>query len=195
MSENEGNEMPFDGPVYGDKMTVKAVDIRADASWSGFPKCVPNSDAKDAIYQPMEGWGVLETELKDTSKSNGSYSVSVIAGGGKFISLRDLKYAYNYAIEVALKKGNQGASGKLKEEYEEHRKELVKFEANKNTVHAHAYAKAHGGCFDQKRGWMEFKVYATLIYIGGASSSDLIDNLLRKHDLEDTSISQNLPPE
>lgn len=179
-------------PRWKDEFWAHGIDISVTASWTGFPQCVPHYEERSAIYQPPEGWGILEQRTNVRSSNNGGRAVSIIAGGGKFITVSDLDFSYALAIDIAIKAMKVDVAANLKQQYAEHRSSVESWEANKNTIHARAWAKAHGSCVDQKRGWEDIGVDGHLVFIGTTNAGDLIQNLLEDNGLLPTTFLNNL---
>lgn len=171
-------------PHWKDERWVSAIPhLGCQANWQGFPQCVPGSCHNEAIYQPLEGWGILETKLDINNNNNGSYGASTIAGGGRFISAVDLNLSYNIVIDIAKRDGKTEAAIALKQQYESHEKSRREWEANKNTVHAAVSCNAHGNCADQKGGSIDITVSAHLVYIGDSNAGTMIRGLMEQYGL------------
>ncbi len=174
----------MDGFKWGDRQHVIAISqLGGEANWVGFPQCVPGSWAGDAIYQPPPGWAILQSQTIVHTNNNGGAEVSVIAGGGKFISQIDMDTAYNLVMAMAYKDGKNDVAAELKQQYDQHIKDLRMYESNKNTVHAHVSCAAHGSCVDQQGGSIRISVEANLLYIGEPNSGMLIRALLETYGL------------
>lgn len=174
---------PHSQPRWGDEIWVQTHDIRVIASWKGFPECVPGYEEGAGPYQPIPGWGILEIKAEVGSSSNGSHSTAVLAQGGSFISVSDLNYAYSSAIDMAVRAGKLDTAAKLKREMQEHRKAVYSWEAKENTYFLKAWARAHGSCADQKRGWHEVIGRARLVYIAEPNPATLLRALILDNGL------------
>lgn len=167
----------------GEEREVTAIShLGANASWDG---CSAKSDENTAIYNPPPGWAIVEYNTVTHSQSNGSSSVSVIGKDINFVSLTEWTKSFDDLIDLAAKINNQEAKANLQQKKSEYEKFYTHIKSNMNTIQAIAKAKAHGTCYDRKRGWSEISVIAKLVFIG--TDSDLkreIADLKTKYSLE-----------
>jgi len=183
-----------DLPRWGDHVTVTAIShLGCEANWAGFPQCTPGSGNGSAIYQPIPGWGILQTKVITHTSVNASQAVSVIAAGGHFISRVDIDMAYSLVIDIAYKEGKDDVALNLKQQWSKHVREVYEWESNKNTIQAVVHCEAHGDCANQMGGSINISVEADLIYIGEPNAGILIRTLLEDNDLEKSNALGRLP--
>jgi hypothetical protein len=154
----------------GTVLELNAVSGGVTASWRGFPHCVPRSEAGNYFYTLPAGFIILETRWVEQSKSNGSYGISTFAKDTKIISKQEIKEIQddlsNYDFKVSDENTTAKIQAYINNKLSEYSSYLNEIEANKNTIQLNLNAKAHGGCHDQKRGWIQGYVIATVLYIG-----------------------------
>ena len=142
---------------------VQACSVRAQASWNG---CSPGSDSQRCTYNPPPGWTISSHRIQVRSQSNGSHGVDTLAANLDFMSEEELQEAYRSAIDYAGNVNNDAAAARLNEQYAYHLRDLRHYRTTHNTLVARASARAHGSCWDRKRGWSDIVVFATLKSLG-----------------------------
>lgn len=154
----------------GTVLKLDALHGRAQASWKGFPKCVPQSDSKSLFYTLPDGFLILETKWNELSNNNGSFAVSTLAKDTKILTREEIKEVQddliNYDFNISDKEKSSKIKAYIENKTNEYLLRINDISTNQNTIKLDLYAKAHGGCTDQKRGWIEGKVSATVIYLG-----------------------------
>lgn len=152
-------------------MTVEAISrLSTVAQWD-------RDEAASAIYTPPPGWVVLQTRVQEFSSNSGSTEVSVIGGGLNLVTEEVLSAAFDAAIDVAGKKGDDDLSAKLMEKKNQSRNEVRKYQANMNTVQAIVRASGSHNFFDRKRGWQDISVFADLVFLGSSDVSAVVANI------------------
>lgn len=142
---------------------VQACTVRAQASWNG---CSPGSDSQRCTYNPPPGWTISSHRVRVRSQSNGSHGVDTLAANLEFMSEEELQEAYRTAIDYAGNINNDAAAARLNQQYAYHLRDLRHYRTTHNTLVVRASARAHGSCWDRKRGWSDIVVFATLKSLG-----------------------------
>lgn len=156
--------------VPGKEEWLVACDkLNTFGSWDG-----PREGVESCTWNPPTGWVIVDHRVDVHSSSNGSRSVSIVAGGSNFISERNVQSAFQSLLDVAGQYTKDGESkkfqGALKQSYERQLSEVQKYQASHNTLHATVRASAHGNeIFDRKRGWEEVTVHARVRCLGHPS--------------------------
>lgn len=164
---------------YGKIETVTACShLSVIAGWEGGgPK------SASCTYNPPAGWAIIDTQTIEESSNNGHSEVNTLAENLNFATEREVKEAYDRAIDIAVKSGNKDAEGHLKDQRNEHLLEVQKYSTNKNTVYAKVYAEKHGSWVDRKRGWQQISVTARVKCLGGPDDEMLFQNLKKQFNL------------
>lgn len=175
---------------FKERMNITAISrLAANASWSGFSA---GEDKQVAIYNPLPGWVVLETQTIVHSSNNGSRAVSTIAGGLNLVTEDLVDRVYKEVISAAGRYKDKTISGKLQTELMDRKNEVRKWSSNKNTITAEVSCKAHGSALDRKRGWEEISVIATLVYIGESSRLALVSELEQAYRIDVDSMTPSM---
>lgn len=143
---------------------------------------------RDCVYNPPAGWVIVDHKVNVISSNNGSRSVSVLAGGSKFASEFDIKYAFDSLDEILGEytdsDGNNKYKGKLEERRRGMLREIRRYSASHNTLHATVSASGHGNTFDRKRGWETINVVARLRCLGLPDREKLAEQVAKEVGLE-----------
>lgn len=133
----------------------------------------------DAQWNPEPGWVVRSHRIRVVSSSHGEHSVSIVAGGSRFISRRELDDALNSALEVVVTiPGETGQAQRyeaaIRDSYNQRVRMLTDVSASHNTIAARVQAYGPGNVFDQRRGWHHINVDATVVCVGAPGNSRAI---------------------
>ena len=80
--------------TLGDTKWITAIDkLSVTAQW--------DQDAEDsAVWNPPDGWALVDHRVDVESSNNGGRSVSIIAGGSNFTSQENLQKAFQHLLDV-----------------------------------------------------------------------------------------------
>jgi len=166
-------------PIIGERQRIEAAGIQGQANWSGI--CDEGSFSNFSIYNPPDGWVVVESKLIITNNNNGSATIISASKGLKIASQHTVDSAYNALIDAAAKSGQDNYAAKLRTQRNEHLQIVSNYQTNKNTVQINASAKPQGSCFDRKGGSIAAHAEVTLQYVGSDNVESLKASVTRRN--------------
>mmetsp|Transcript_4943 Transcript_4943/g.10459 ORF Transcript_4943/g.10459 Transcript_4943/m.10459 type:complete len:414 (-) Transcript_4943:358-1599(-) len=169
--------------------TRTVCDIRAQASWNG---CSATSDEESCVYSPNPGWVISNYELQIQSQSNGGQSESYTGAPIQVATSSNVAAAYEDLIDFAGKydesvsrygleeKYGKNLEGRLETMFREHQSSASRFSSSRAALLVKATARAHGSCFDRKRGWSDIAYKVEETYLGPSDKVQLQDIILQE---------------
>lgn len=165
------------------RYTVSGCRVSITASWSGLS--APRQTAS-CLANPPRGYFLWSHTDHLESNNNGTYSVSRYSSGLDFHYEEEIDEAYSSALDLAAKivdnKERQEVEGRLKAEWNQHKKTLQIIKTNADTIRLEASAEPHGWFADRKSGWIAVSVSQE---VGCIAPANLKDQLIDKHKLRD----------
>jgi hypothetical protein len=131
---------------------VSGCSASCTASWEG-SDCPSSCTAS-----PPPGYVLVDYRENNISENNGGHSVSWIPSDSKFDFKSSIESAYNSAIDLAGKYGNDSAAINLKDEMKRSLTVAQSFASSHQMLRLEVNASKHGNVFDRKRGWSEQRV-------------------------------------
>lgn len=188
----EGWPIPI-GPerkYIGDRHERKlACTVRAEASWSGLSS---GSDTQQCVYQPDDGWEIIEYSLIVNSQNNGGHDVSFTGGAVEVATFSEIDAAYDELMDFAYVSDDDSLWTKLENKKKEHMRIRSLFKTSGVELVANAHARAHGSFYDRKRGWSDISVFVWEVYLG-ADRNSVKESLVKEFRIELTQLPAPAP--
>lgn len=185
MTCDNTTDLPLDCPFDQGERTyvVRGCRVNVIAEWKNWDAI----EQKDfCLATPPQGTILRDHEEKVISNNNGSFSVSKYTKGFDFSYEKNVKDAFETAIELARKNNDKQLEDRLKEEYKKTLDIIEKAKTNMDTVRVEVKARPHGNIFDRKRGWMDVK---TDLHVKCIAPINLKEQLLKTYGLENVTKS------
>lgn len=126
----------------------------------------PQTERRQAVYNPPSGYAVLDTSVHIHSSNNGGREISVTGAGANLVTEEQLEELYEHAASAAAKDGKNDVAANFNERKNRHLSSLRKYSTSHNTIIATVYATSNGTWGLGSRAWEEISVHARLIKLG-----------------------------
>lgn len=157
---------------FGAQQWVSGCEAACTAPWDG------GDCPQSCIATAPLGQIIIDHRVIDTGTNNGGRSASRVAAGQKFNYARQVRQAFDSAINISAQKGDERYAADLKNSMSQFINEIESLQSTHQAVRLQVNASPHGNKYlDRKRGWSGARVE---LYTRCVAPPDLTSQLLGK---------------